>query len=86
MGILGFLVFCIVAAVCAWIADALVPGRIPGGFLASVIVGIVGAWIGTALMGHLGPELGGVSILPAIAGSAITIFALSLLGRGFARY
>lgn len=85
MGILGFLIFCIVAAVCAWIADMVVPGRIPGGFLASVVVGVIGAWIGTALMGSMGPELGGVSVLPAIVGSGVTIFCLALLSRGFSR-
>ena len=85
MSILGFLLFLIVAAVCAWIADALVPGRIPGGFLASAIVGVIGAWIGTALFGHFGPDLAGVSILPAIIGSALLVFALALLSGVFAR-
>lgn len=85
MSILGFLVFCIVAAVCAWIADYFVPGRIPGGFLAAVVVGAIGAWLGTALMGPMGPDLGGVALLPAILGSAITIFCLSLFSRATAR-
>jgi len=85
MSILGFLVFLVVAAVCAWIADYLVPGRIPGGFLAAAVVGVIGAWLGTALMGHFGPDLGGVSVLPAIVGSAVLIFGLSLLSRAFVR-
>lgn len=85
MSILGFLLFLIVAAVCAWIADALVPGRIPGGFLASAIVGVIGAWIGTALFGHFGPDVAGVAVLPAIIGSAILVFALALLSGVFAR-
>lgn len=84
MGILGFLVFLLVAAVCAWVADYLVPGRIPGGFLAAAIVGLIGAWIGTALFGSMGPELGGVSVLPAIIGSGVLVFGMSLIGRGAA--
>lgn len=78
MTILGFILYLIVAAVCAWIADYMVPGRIPGGFLTAAIVGVIGAWIGGALMGSMGPELGGVSLLPAIIGSALLVFCLGL--------
>ena len=85
MSILGFLLFLIVAAVCAWIAEAIVPGRVPGGFLASAIVGIIGAWIGTALFGHFGPDLAGVPIVPAIIGSALLVFGLALLSGVFVR-
>ncbi len=85
MGILGFLVFLLVAAACAWVADYFVPGRIPGGFLAAAIVGLIGAWLGTALLGNLGPDLGGVSVFSAIIGSGLLVFAMSLLGRGTAR-
>lgn len=85
MDILGFLIFLVVAAVCAWIADLVVPGTIPGGFLVSALVGVIGAWAGTALFGNFGPALGGVSVLPAIIGSGILIFALALISRGRAR-
>lgn len=81
MTVLGFLFYCLVAAVCAGIADYIAPGRIPGGFLAAVVVGILGAWLGGAMMGAIGPELAGVSLLPAILGSALLVFVLSLFGR-----
>ena len=81
MGVLAFILYLIVAALCAWIADYLVPGTIPGGFFVAMIVGILGAWVGTSLMGALGPSLAGVAILPAIIGSAIVIFVLHLVGR-----
>lgn len=82
MGILGFLLYCLVAAVCAGIADFFAPGRMPGGFLVAVIFGIIGAWIGGALMGNVGPSLAGVSLLPAILGSALFIFIVSLIAGG----
>lgn len=81
MSILGFLFYCLVAAVCAGIAEYIAPGRVPGGFLAAVVVGIIGAWIGGALMGSVGPALAGVSLLPAIIGSSLLIFLMSLIGR-----
>jgi uncharacterized membrane protein YeaQ/YmgE (transglycosylase-associated protein family) len=83
MGIISFLLFVIVAAVCAWIADAFVPGRIPGGFLAAAVVGVIGAWIGGNLFGHFGPDLAGVPLLPTILGSAILVFGLALLSGAF---
>ncbi len=85
MGILSFILFLFVAAACAWIADYLVPGTIPGGFLVAVIFGIIGAWIGVSLMGPVGPSLAGVSLLPTIIGSAILVFLASFVGRQFAR-
>lgn len=85
MTVLGFILFLIVAAVCAWIADYLVPGSIPGGFLTAAIVGIIGAWIGGSLFGTFGPVLAGVPLIPTIIGSAILVFVLALLSRGFRR-
>jgi uncharacterized membrane protein YeaQ/YmgE (transglycosylase-associated protein family) len=81
MSILGFILFLIVAAVCASLGERLVPNSVPGGFFTSAIVGIVGAWIGGSLIGHVGPDLAGVSILPCILGSAIFVFLLSLAYR-----
>jgi uncharacterized membrane protein YeaQ/YmgE (transglycosylase-associated protein family) len=85
MGIVALLMFLIVAAACAWIAEHLVPGRAPGGFLASAVIGAIGAWIGTALMGHFGPDLAGVPLLPAIIGSAIFVFGMHLISGAFAK-
>lgn len=85
MGILSFLLFLVVAAVCAWIAAALVPGRVPGGFLAAAIVGAIGAWVGASLFGGVGPDLAGVPLIPAIAGSAIVVFAMYLLSGAITR-
>ncbi len=85
MSILSFILFLIVAAVCAYIGERIVPGSVPGGFFTSAIVGIIGAWIGGNLMGHIGPDLAGISLIPAILGSALFVFVLSLIGRGFNR-
>jgi uncharacterized membrane protein YeaQ/YmgE (transglycosylase-associated protein family) len=83
MGILSFILFLIVAACCAYLAERIVPGVIPGGFLTSAIVGIIGAWIGGSLLGHVGPDLAGVALVPCIIGSAVLVFLLSLLSKGF---
>jgi len=83
MTILGFLLYLIVAALCAWIAEAMVPNSAPGGFFTSAIIGIIGAWIGGNMFGSFGPSLEGVALLPCILGCAIFVFLFSLLSRGF---
>jgi uncharacterized membrane protein YeaQ/YmgE (transglycosylase-associated protein family) len=85
MSIISFILFLIVAAACAWLAERFVPGVIPGGFFTSAIVGIIGAWIGGSMLGHFGPDLAGIALVPCILGSAILVFLLSLLSRGFNR-
>ncbi len=82
MTIIGLILFLIVAAVCAYIAEMIVPGRVPGGFFTSAIVGIIGAWLGSSLMGSLGPSLAGIPLIPCILGSAVFIFLLSLISGG----
>jgi len=85
MGILSFILFLFVAAACAYLAERLVPGSIPGGFLTSAIVGIIGAWIGGSMIGPMGPSLAGVSLLPCILGSAVLVFLLSFFSHRFNR-
>jgi uncharacterized membrane protein YeaQ/YmgE (transglycosylase-associated protein family) len=85
MSILAFILFLIVAAACAWIAERLVPGVIPGGFFTSAIFGIIGAWIGESMMGSFGPSLAGVALVPCILGSAVLVFLVSLVSHGFRR-
>jgi uncharacterized membrane protein YeaQ/YmgE (transglycosylase-associated protein family) len=81
MSILAFIFYLIVAAACAWIAAAIVPGRVPGGFFTAAIFGIIGAWIGSSLMGSFGPVVESVAVVPAIIGSGLLIFMLTLFSR-----
>jgi uncharacterized membrane protein YeaQ/YmgE (transglycosylase-associated protein family) len=83
MTILGFICFLVVAALCAGLANMLVPGRIPGGFLTAAIFGIIGGWIGGNCFGSFGPSFAGVSLLPTIMGSAILVLCFTLLGTAF---
>ncbi len=85
MSILGFIFYLIVAAVCAWIADYLVPGRIPGGFWGAALVGLIGAWIGDLVLGRWGPSLGGAYLIQTIIGSVVLVLILTAFSRGFAR-
>ncbi len=85
MSILSFILFLLVAAACAFLAERMVPNTMPGGLLISSIVGIIGAWVGGSLVGHFGPDLAGVSLIPCIIGSAVFVFLFSLVSGGLRR-
>lgn len=85
MTILGFILFLVVAAACAWIAGYFVAGRLPGGFWGAALAGLVGAWIGEAVLGRWGPEYGGAYLFPTILGAAAFVGTVSIFSRGLAR-
>jgi uncharacterized membrane protein YeaQ/YmgE (transglycosylase-associated protein family) len=85
MTILGFILFLVVAAACAWIADYFVAGRMPGGFWGAALAGLVGAWIGEAVLGRWGPAYGGAFLFPTVLGAAALVMMLSIFSKGFAR-
>lgn len=68
--LVGFLLTLFVAGLVGWAADAVIPGRLPGGWLGAVLAGIVGGFLGTLLLGHLGPSIFGVNLIPAFVGAA----------------
>jgi uncharacterized membrane protein YeaQ/YmgE (transglycosylase-associated protein family) len=69
--LLGFLLTLVVAGIVGWAADAVIPGRLPGGWLGAVLAGIVGGFIGTLLLGHIGPTIFSINIIPAFIGAAV---------------
>jgi uncharacterized membrane protein YeaQ/YmgE (transglycosylase-associated protein family) len=72
MGILGWILFGLVAGI---IAKLLMPGRDPGGFVITILLGIAGAFLG----GFLGRAMGfygegeGAGMLMSILGAIILL-------------
>jgi uncharacterized membrane protein YeaQ/YmgE (transglycosylase-associated protein family) len=81
MSILSLVLFLLIAAVCAYLAQRLVPNMVPGGLVTTTIVGVLGAYIGSSMIGSYGPDFYGVSLVPCILGSGVLVFGLSLLYR-----
>ncbi len=71
VSLLGLLVTLLIAALVGWIANRIVPGKIPHGWLGAIVFGLLGSWVGGILLGDIGPELGGIAILPAVVGAVL---------------
>jgi uncharacterized membrane protein YeaQ/YmgE (transglycosylase-associated protein family) len=69
--LLGFLLTLLVAGLVGWAADAVVPGKLPGGWIGAVLAGIVGGFIGTLALGKIGPTIFDINIIPAFIGAAV---------------
>jgi len=79
--IIGVLFTLLIAGLVGWLADYIVPGHLPYGWLGAIIAGLVGSWIGTGLMGHVGPAIAGIPIIPATVGAVIVVLVVSFLER-----
>jgi len=82
VGLIGLLLTLVVAGIIGWIADAVVPGELPGGWIGAVLAGIAGGWIGQLLFGllniGLGPQLAGVHLVPAFVGAVLIAVAAEM--------
>jgi uncharacterized membrane protein YeaQ/YmgE (transglycosylase-associated protein family) len=75
--LIGLVITLFVAGIIGWIADAIVPGRLPYGWLGAIVAGLVGSFIGGQLLGGFGPDIAGIAIIPALIGAIILAFLAS---------
>lgn len=47
------------------------------GWISNIIAGLVGSAIGEALLGHWGPQLAGMAIIPSLIGVIIVVAVVS---------
>jgi uncharacterized membrane protein YeaQ/YmgE (transglycosylase-associated protein family) len=80
-GLFGLVLHLFMAGLVGALADAVVPGRLPWGWLGAILAGLVGSWLGTHLVGHVGPSVFSIPLIPAFVGAVILAFALSAIGR-----
>lgn len=78
---MGFLLYLIVGGLIGWLAGLIIGKDVPGGVIGNIIFGIIGAWLGGELLGGFGPSLAGIAIIPALIGSIIVVFLVSLILR-----
>ncbi|HEX2923693.1 MAG TPA: GlsB/YeaQ/YmgE family stress response membrane protein [Chloroflexota bacterium] len=79
--VLGVIITLIIAGLIGGLAEAVVPGRAPYGWIGAIAAGLLGSWLGTLLIGHVGPVLAGIPLIPAFAGAIIIVAIVELLFR-----
>lgn len=78
---LHFVWLLIVGAIIGSIGGAIVGRNHPTGCGANIVAGLLGSFIGSALFGNWGLHVAGLAIFPAIIGSVIFVFIVSLFTR-----
>ena len=81
LGVVALLLHLVVAGIVGALANALVPGKLPWGWVGAVLAGLLGSWLGIALIGHVGPRIVGVPIIPGFVGAVILAVIVSVLSR-----
>ncbi len=79
--LVGLAILLLVAGFIGWLADAIVPGKLPYGWLGTIVSGLVGAWIGGLILGSLGPDIAGIAIVPALVGTVVLAFVINLISK-----
>ncbi len=81
--LIGLVVTLIVAGIVGWLAELVVPGRLPGGWIGAVLTGLIGGFVGGAIFHamhwSLGPNVAGVQLIPAFVGAVIVALIAELL-------
>ena len=77
--LLGVILTLIIAGIVGWLADLIVPGRLPFGWLGAIVAGLIGSWLGVMLFGSIGPVLAGIPVISALIGAVIFAFIVSLI-------
>lgn len=83
--LVGLVVMLFVAGLIGWLADRIVPGRLPYGWLGAIVAGLLGSWLGTLVLGSLGPELFGITIIPAILGAIVLAAGANVVQKATGR-
>ncbi len=79
----SFLWSLIVGGIIGWIGGMIAGKDIPGGIFGNIIAGFVGAWLGSWIFGDWGPIIADFAIVPALIGSVLLVFLVSLIMRAF---
>jgi uncharacterized membrane protein YeaQ/YmgE (transglycosylase-associated protein family) len=49
------------------------------GWISNILAGLVGSAIGQAVLGHWGPSLAGMAIIPSIIGAVVLVLIISAI-------
>ena len=81
---IGLALTLLVAGLIGWLANLIVPGKLPYGQAGAVIAGVVGAVMASLIpaISDTGPELFDVRVVPAFVGTLIVVALGQFYGFG----
>lgn len=74
---MGLIWTLLVGALIGVIAGSLTKKGGSMGWIANILAGLVGSSIGQSLLGHWGPQLAGMALVPSIVGAVILVAVVS---------
>ena len=74
---MGWIWSLIVGAIIGAIAGAITKKGDSMGWVANIIAGLVGSMIGQSILGHWGPSVAGMALIPSIIGAVILVAVVS---------
>lgn len=83
-GLVRLALMLFMAGLVGWLADTLVPGRLPYGWLGAIAAGLLGSFIGTLLIGPWGPRIFNIHPIPALLGAIVLALIASLVAKSTA--
>ncbi|MBI2863182.1 MAG: GlsB/YeaQ/YmgE family stress response membrane protein [Chloroflexi bacterium] len=81
----GVIFTLIMAGIVGWLADLIVPGRLPFGWIGAIVAGLIGSGLGARFLGNIGPVIAGIPFISALIGTVVVAFIVNLamkLGAG----
>ncbi|KRM87516.1 GlsB/YeaQ/YmgE family stress response membrane protein [Lacticaseibacillus thailandensis] len=77
-----FLWALIIGALIGAVAGAITSKGHSMGWIANIIAGLLGSAVGEAVLGHWGPQLAGMALIPSIIGAVVLVVIVSwIAGR-----
>lgn len=67
----------IVGAIIGAVAGAITNHGESMGWISNILAGLIGSAIGQAVLGHWGPTLAGMAIIPSIIGAVVLVLVVS---------
>lgn len=83
--LVGLLLMLLMAGFVGWLANKIIPGKIPYGWVGAVVFGLLGSWLGTLVLGGLGPTIFGITVIPALLGAVVLGLGASAVTRATGR-
>ena len=77
--VIGLILTLVMAALVGALARAVIPGRLPSGWAGALLAGMAGSWLGGQLLGHWGPSIFSIYVLPAFLGALVLAFVVQVV-------